>query len=339
VPADAPRPAGARVDLRNTEDAEATEVALDRTCAARGWNWPKPERREAYSAERLPFAVRFRDEVNPYSVMSVFVLPGEALDLQPLGGPESEFELCADAGAFEAAGDGSWRWHAPELSGRTTTLGIRDRDSGTTMRFNALVLRPYQGEETVGGYRIGSYERAPLRQDPAYEMPRALIQVAEEDLDLWVTPHFQLRQFLCKQDSAFPKYLVMRERLLLKLETLLEEMNDHGLEARSFSIMSAYRTPFYNRAIGNTTTYSRHGYGDAADIFIDEDQDGTMDDLDGDGRVTARDAEVMHRIVEQSLAAPQHRPFVGGLGLYGPKPHRGPFIHVDTRGHEARWNG
>jgi hypothetical protein len=27
----------------------------------------------------------------------------------------------------------------------------------------------------------------------------------------------------------------------------------------------------------------------------------------------------------------------GGLSTYGPKPHRGPFIHVDTRGTEARW--
>jgi len=28
---------------------------------------------------------------------------------------------------------------------------------------------------------------------------------------------------------------------------------------------------------------------------------------------------------------------VGGLSSYGPKPHRGPFIHVDTRGTPARW--
>lgn len=24
-------------------------------------------------------------------------------------------------------------------------------------------------------------------------------------------------------------------------------------------------------------------------------------------------------------------------GLYGPAPHRGPFVHADTRGFEARW--
>ena len=28
---------------------------------------------------------------------------------------------------------------------------------------------------------------------------------------------------------------------------------------------------------------------------------------------------------------------VGGLGIYGPAPHRGPFIHVDVRGEAARW--
>ena len=30
-------------------------------------------------------------------------------------------------------------------------------------------------------------------------------------------------------------------------------------------------------------------------------------------------------------------PFVGGLGIYGPAPHRGPFVHVDTRGEPVRW--
>jgi len=32
-----------------------------------------------------------------------------------------------------------------------------------------------------------------------------------------------------------------------------------------------------------------------------------------------------------------YQPFIGGLGIYGPKPHRGPFVHVDVRGFRARW--
>ena len=52
--------------------------------------------------------------------------------------------------------------------------------------------------------------------------------------------------------------------------------------------MSGYRTPFYNRSIGNQTRFSRHVYGDAADIYADDDGDGKMDDLDGDGHHPAR---------------------------------------------------
>lgn len=62
-----------------------------------------------------------------------------------------------------------------------------------------------------------------------------------------------------------------------------------------------------------------------------------MDDVDGSGEVTIDDARVLHRMVEAMTDEPWYRPFIGGLGLYGPAPHRGPFIHVDTRGYAARW--
>ena len=29
--------------------------------------------------------------------------------------------------------------------------------------------------------------------------------------------------------------------------------------------------------------------------------------------------------------------FDGGLGVYGPASHRGPFVHIDLRGYRARW--
>jgi hypothetical protein len=60
-----------------------------------------------------------------------------------------------------------------------------------------------------------------------------------------------------KQPGGYPKYLVLRERLLLKLEMLLEEAARAGLPVTTFQIMSGYRTPYYNRSIGNETRYSR----------------------------------------------------------------------------------
>jgi hypothetical protein len=161
--------------------------------------------------------------------------------------------------------------------------------------------------------------------------------VTAANRDTWLTPHFQLHQFECKQSGADPHFLVLTTRLLAKLETLLEAFRGAEIEATTLFIMSGYRTPAYNRAIGNQTLYSRHAYGDAADVFIDEDRDGRMDDLDGDGDGDAADARRLYDIANELADEDAYRPFLGGLALYGPAPHRGPFIHVDTRGKRARW--
>jgi hypothetical protein len=101
--------------------------------------------------------------------------------------------------------------------------------------------------------------------------------------------------------------------------------------------MSGYRTPYYNQTIGNETRYSRHLYGGAADIYVDEDGDGAMDDLDRDGRVDLDDAKVVAGLIERLSGSSWYRPFTGGLGLYRANPAHGPFLHVDVRGYPARW--
>ena len=53
------------------------------------------------------------------------------------------------------------------------------------------------------------------------------------------------------------------------MELILQRLNAKGYRCDSFHVMSGYRTPYYNKAIGNVK-YSRHIYGGAADIFIDE---------------------------------------------------------------------
>jgi len=78
-------------------------------------------------------------------------------------------------------------------------------------------------------------------------------------------------------------------------------------------------------------------YGDAADVFVDNDGDGWMDDLNRDGRVNLRDARVMQDAVDRVEAA--HPALVGGSGVYVATSGHGPFIHIDTRGYPARWVG
>ena len=176
-----------------------------------------------------------------------------------------------------------------------------------------------------------------MNGNPKYDEPAGFVRVTPETQDVKVSPHFTLGQFLAKQASGWPKYLLLEPALLLKLERVLWAVNEAGVPARSLTVMSGFRTPAYNAAIGNTTVYSRHLYGDAADVFVDEDGDGVMDDLTGDGQVTEADAEWLAGVVEGLADRPWFRPLVGGLGVYGPAPHRGPFVHVDTRGEPVRW--
>jgi hypothetical protein len=189
----------------------------------------------------------------------------------------------------------------------------------------------------IDGFRIGRYEPRALRGDPSYARPQGLVEVTEANHGTFVAPHFTLGQFVSKQPGGYPKYLVLRERLLLKLEVLLEEASRLGLPISTFQVLSGYRTPYYNQSIGNETRYSRHLYGDAADIYVDEDGDGIMDDLDGNGRVNLDDAKLLAGVVERLSRSSWFRPFEGGLGLYRANRAHGPFLHVDVRGYRARW--
>jgi hypothetical protein len=111
--------------------------------------------------------------------------------------------------------------------------------------------------------------------------------------------------------------------------------------------MSGYRTPFYNCAIGNVR-YSCHQWGLAADVFVDRDEDGMMDDLNRDGRIDLADADLLYEIIEgigaakvpavtTAASAPASGHSAGGLAKYAATPAHGPFIHVDVRGRRARW--
>ena len=103
--------------------------------------------------------------------------------------------------------------------------------------------------------------------------------------------------------------------------------------------MSGFRTPQYNAQgvgrEGGPASESRHMYGDATDVFVDANGDGVMDDLDGDGTITIRDARVLYAAVE--AVEGRHPDLVGGLSAYPANSAHGPYVHVDARGVRARW--
>ncbi len=291
-----------------------------------------------FAPERVSFSVQFKDEVSPYRLMSIFVMPGEAVELKAVfTEAKGSAEIKTSAGAIRETGPEAWVWTAPDQPG-LYPLHLTEGRAGETITLNAFVKVPFDhSQDALNGYRIGDYADVPLDGNPLYNEPDGFVEVTPENQEAYVSPHFQLKQFVCKQAADFPKYLILRERLLLKLEMLLEAVNERGIAANTFHVMSAFRTPFYNKSIGNRTTYSRHLYGGAADLFIDTDGDDYMDDLDDDGEVTVAEARWMAALVEEKTGAPWYQPFIGGLGIYSPAPHRGPFIHVDVRGQKARW--
>jgi peptidase M15-like protein len=291
----------------------------------------------AWAQERSSFSVRFADEINPYSLFGIFALPGERVPLEVLpGDTAARYMAEASGGLLERLEPRQWRWTAPRDRG-VYPIFLRDSLSGETVTLNAFVMVPAPAGPSLNGFLLGRYERRPLRNDSSYAMPRGFIEMTQINRGTLVSPHFSLEQFASKQPSGYPKYLVLREPLLLKLEALLEEARKAGIRVTTFRILSGYRTPSYNRTIGNETRYSRHVYGDAADIYVDEDGDGRMDDLDGDGRVTVADARALAAVADALPTRTGYQLLEGGLGVYPGGPVHGPFVHIDVRGNRVRW--
>jgi len=293
----------------------------------------------AFSTEKCGFSIRFEDEVSPYRVIGVFVLPKEILKLEVVDvTKKGQFVLQTAGGSIIKRDTWKWQWRAPQEKG-LYPLKIYHTISLDTMTLNVFVMVPYAElkGEYLNGYRIGKYPKIALKNLAIYKAPKGFIEVTEENEETFVAPHFKLKQFLCKQTSDYPKYLVLRERLLSKLELILERVNEIGYKAETFHILSGYRTPYYNSVIGNVK-YSRHNWGGAADIFIDEKpRDNMMDDLNKDGKVDYKDAAVLYDIIDDMYGKPWYERFVGGLGRYKKTPSHGPFVHVDVRGFHARW--
>lgn len=212
-----------------------------------------------------------------------------------------------------------------------------------------ITLTPFGEKQKgrIGSYLIGSWPGERGARGPAkapadrYANPRGFIRVTPENQDTPVSEHFKLRHFLTKgQENVWPKYLVLELRLIDKLELVMNDLQSRGIDTRGVTVFSGFRTPSYNAGGGNTAgraDLSRHMYGDAADLYIDNDGNGSMDDLNKDGRIDVRDARFIEEAVSRVERA--HPGLVGGTGVYVACCGHGPFIHIDTRGYRARWTG
>ncbi len=278
---------------------------------------------EAFNSHKASFQVRYQGEISPYNVNAVFLLPGEILTLEAL-----------DQGTKTR----TIKWKAPESIG-VYSFFIPSLSNVDSVCFNIFVMVP--ASELKGGYLrgypIGDYPSTSLKNLDFYKVPRGFIKMDFESAKIKVSPHFTLGQFFCKQSMDLPAYLFLKERLLLKLEWVLERANAAGFACSTFTVMGGYRTPHYNSLLGNVRN-SSHQFGGAADIFIDANpKDGKMDDLNGDGKSNQDDAQLLFDLADATKQKEYPLDYMGGISIYPKTPSHGPFVHIDVRGFQAIW--
>lgn len=115
--------------------------------------------------------------------------------------------------------------------------------------------------------------------------------------DIKISKNFNLKEFQCKEGGQ----VKLDETLLFKLQELRDRV---GVP---ITIVSAYRTPEYNKKCGGSPK-SQHMEGKAIDIQIKD--------------FTPAKVAVLAESLE-----------FDGIGIYST------FTHLDVRGYKARWNG
>lgn len=276
-------------------------------------------------------------------VRVLFALPGEPVGypVELRGDPAGlayAWVPFADTGAVQAVLSASARplettFESPAQPG-FYRLALMKGEERVLVDGPALsVMVPFSAKlgSTLNGYRIGTYVAEKLGARAAEEAPPGFVEIDEDELDLPLTKHLRLSDFLSHDDQErWPRYAALDVRLLDKIELVVTEIERASKKAEevplTLDVHSGFRTPFHNRRVQRAARDSRHQYGDAADIAIDG---------NGDGRISFADTRIVANAVEAVELA--HPDLVGGMGLY----NRGTssYVHIDARGKRARWRG
>jgi uncharacterized protein YcbK (DUF882 family) len=182
---------------------------------------------------------------------------------------------------------------------------------------------------SLNGYRIGTYIAERFGRGD-HERPEGFVEVRPEMLDLQVTKHLKLADFVTHDDQGdkWPKYVALNPRLLDKLELIFTDLGAGVRTDMAVDVHSGFRSPSHNARVPRAASDSRHQYGDAADITVD---------ADGDGRITMTDELLVMLAVER--VEDKHPDLVGGLGMYVSRRYASPYLHIDARGKRSRWKG
>ncbi len=292
----------------------------------------------ASNSVKLNFTITIDNIAVNLNRFSSFGLPGDTISIAFNDSADDQFIGQYTEGTLIKNNRAQWRYISPKKPGHYE-LVILNNNLSEKFILNVFVMVPASGQkgEYLNGYRIGEYPVKAYRNLPQYNQPEGFVEVNHDNMNVYVSPHLQLKQFLCKQQpDQWPKYILLNPKILLKLEFLLDKLNNTGNEIKTIFLMSGYRTPWYNTSIGNGR-YSRHIYGDATDVYVDVDNNGEIDDLNKDGKANMKDAEVIYNIIKGMDNDPKYKYLIGGLGKYKKTSNHTWNVHIDTRGYKARW--
>jgi hypothetical protein len=295
---------------------------------------------EVFTDDHADFSIVYNDHKIPLNTFSIFVMPWEDIEIK-IAEEDRNQQYLIELGGKTFASSTSFSWKAHGESGYYP-VKIREKNSSgrnSEIKLNVFVLHPFSEKEGqyMQGFKIGTYPEAPVGKKELCLKPKGFLKIDQTNLDLNLTPHFKMKQFLTNQSNKLPQFIAIKESLLLKLEYFLAEVNYAGYYAETFGIVSLYRSPYFNKKIGNGTGFSRHIYGDAADIFIDNSGNEWMDDLNGDGKLDIGDADILFDLAKKFDQKQEYAALQGGLSSYHANGVRGSFIHIDTRGFHVTW--
>jgi uncharacterized protein YcbK (DUF882 family) len=143
-----------------------------------------------------------------------------------------------------------------------------------------------------------------------YDMAKLLTK--EEKTNLQITKNFNIGE-MEYYDKVPPELLNNAKEVLTNLQVLRDACG------KSITIMSGYRSPERNETVGGATK-SQHMSGNACDIKVKD-----MDPKDV--------AALIEKLIKEGKMKQ------GGLGIYPRATIAEGWVHYDTRGVRARWNG
>jgi len=260
-----------------------------------------------------------------------FVLPAETLTLARRGEGQTSGWVTG-AGLLLDDSTNECRWVAPDTPG---VCPIALVDEGAVKTVNVFVMIPADSMEngSVRGFMVGRYPKtSPF---PRLGPPRGFVEVTSENAGIHVSPRYRIGDFIPYKSRPLPQLLALHEDLPLKLELLTDLVQEKGLRCDRLEVMCGFRTVIRQRRSG-AGHQSAHMYGGAADIYVDADNNGTMDDLNHDGASDSKDSRLLLSCVDE--LEQRHPELVGGGGWYRRTRQRGPFVHTDVRGERTRWH-